>query len=42
MEHLQRLGVRITSPVTDIGSVFFVQVEDPDGNALMVCQRAAS
>lgn len=24
----------------DIGSVFFVQFEDPDGNALMVCQRA--
>lgn len=40
VEHLQRLGVRITSSVADIGSVFFVQFEDPDGNALMVCQRA--
>jgi predicted enzyme related to lactoylglutathione lyase len=40
VEHLQRLGVRITSPVEDIGSVFFVQFEDPDGNPLMVCQRA--
>ena len=40
IEHLRRLKVRITSPVEDIGSVFFVQFEDPDGNALMVCQRA--
>jgi predicted enzyme related to lactoylglutathione lyase len=39
--HLRRLGVRITSDVEDIGSVFFVQFEDPDGNALMVCQRSA-
>lgn len=38
--HLQQLGVRLTSDVTDIGSVFFVQFEDPDGNPLMVCQRA--
>ncbi|GAB3765480.1 putative enzyme related to lactoylglutathione lyase [Nocardioides ginsengisegetis] len=38
--HLRRLGVRITSDVEDIGSVFFVQFEDPDGNPLMVCQRA--
>ena len=30
----------ITSDVEDIGSVLFVQFEDPDGNALMVCQRA--
>ncbi|WP_374969747.1 VOC family protein [Terrabacter sp. BE26] len=38
--HLRRLGVTITSDVEDIGSVVFVQFEDPDGNALMVCQRA--
>jgi predicted enzyme related to lactoylglutathione lyase len=38
--HLRRHGVRITSDVEDIGSVLFVQFEDPDGNALMVCQRA--
>ena len=38
--HLQRLGVKVTSDVEDIGSVFFVQFEDPDGNPLMVCQRA--
>jgi catechol 2,3-dioxygenase-like lactoylglutathione lyase family enzyme len=41
IEHLQRLDVRITSEVEDIGSVFFVQFEDPDGNPLMVCQRAS-
>nr|WP_109474709.1 VOC family protein [Ornithinimicrobium cavernae] len=41
-EHLQRLEARITSPVEDIGSVVFIQFEDPDGNALMVCQRANS
>ena len=41
VEHLQRLEVRITSDVEDIGSVSFVQFEDPDGNALMVCQRSA-
>ena len=40
VEHLRRLDVTITSDVEDIGSVFFVQFEDPDGNALMVCQRA--
>ncbi|KRC89649.1 hypothetical protein ASE25_08765 [Terrabacter sp. Root85] len=35
------LGVRITSDVEDVGSVVvFVQFEDPDGNALMVCQGA--
>lgn len=39
--HLRQLGVRITSDVEDIGSVFFVQFEDPDGNPLMVCQRAS-
>lgn len=38
--HLEGLGVTITSDVEDIGSVFFVRFEDPDGNALMVCQRA--
>jgi hypothetical protein len=31
--------VAITSDVEDIGSVRFVQFEDPDGTALMVCQR---
>jgi predicted enzyme related to lactoylglutathione lyase len=40
VRHLQHLGVKITSEVEDIGSVFFVQFEDPDGNPLMVCQRA--
>src|SRR5690349_895486 len=40
VDHLQALGVTITSDVEDIGSVYFVQFEDPDGNALMVCQRA--
>ncbi|GAA5023522.1 hypothetical protein GCM10023258_14920 [Terrabacter aeriphilus] len=40
VQHLRALGVTITSEVEDIGSVFFVQFEDPDGNALMVCQRA--
>jgi catechol 2,3-dioxygenase-like lactoylglutathione lyase family enzyme len=40
IEHLRGLDVRITSDVEDIGSVFFVQFEDPDGNPLMVCQRA--
>ena len=39
VEHLRALGVTITSDVEDIGSVFFVQFADPDGNALMVCQR---
>jgi predicted enzyme related to lactoylglutathione lyase len=38
--HLHRLGVTVTSDVEDIGSVHFVQFVDPDGNALMVCQRA--
>ena len=40
VEHLRGLGTRITSDVEDIGSVLFVQFEDPDGNPLMVCQRA--
>ena len=39
LEHLRALDVTITSAVEDIGSVFFVQFEDPDGNALMACQR---
>jgi len=39
VDHLRRLDVPITSDVEDIGSVCFVQFEDPDGNALMVCQR---
>lgn len=40
VDHLTDLGVTITSEVEDIGSVSFVQFEDPDGNPLMVCQRA--
>ena len=40
VEHLSLLGITITSEVEDIGSVSFVQFADPDGNALMVCQRA--
>lgn len=39
VEHLRSLDVPLTSPVEDVGSVLFVQFEDPDGNALMVCQR---
>lgn len=39
VRHLEDLGVRITSDIEDIGSVYFVQFEDPDGNPLMVCQR---
>lgn len=39
VRHLDDLGVKITSDVEDIGSVLFVQFEDPDGNPLMVCQR---
>jgi hypothetical protein len=39
--HLRRLGVQITSDVEDIGSVQFVQFQDPDGNPLMVCRRTA-
>jgi len=39
VRHLDDLGVKITSDVEDIGSVVFVQFEDPDGNPLMVCQR---
>ena len=40
VDHLRRLDVPITSDVEDIGTVRFVQFEDPYGNALMVCQRA--
>ena len=40
--HLRRLDVTVTSDVEDIGSVSYVQFEDPDGNPLMVCQRAVS
>lgn len=40
LTHLQVLGIKTTSDVEDIGSVFFVQFEDPDGNPLMVCQRS--
>lgn len=39
VRHLHDLGIKPTSDVEDIGSVFFVQFEDPDGNPLMVCQR---
>ncbi len=40
VRHLDGLGANITSDVEDIGSVSFVQFEDPDGNPLMVCQRS--
>jgi predicted enzyme related to lactoylglutathione lyase len=40
VRHLQALEVTITSDIEDIGSVKFVQFEDPDGNPLMVCQPA--
>lgn len=39
VQHLVDLDVTVTSDVEDIGSVAFVQFEDPDGNPLMVCQR---
>lgn len=39
VRHLGSLDVAITSDVEDIGSVAFLQFEDPDGNPLMVCQR---
>lgn len=39
VRHLRELDVTVTSDVEDIGSVMFVQFEDPDGNPLMVCQR---
>jgi predicted enzyme related to lactoylglutathione lyase len=39
VQHLDALGAVITSDVEDIGSVSFVQFEDPDGNPLMVCRR---
>jgi catechol 2,3-dioxygenase-like lactoylglutathione lyase family enzyme len=42
VSHLRSLEIAITSDVEDIGSVFFVQFADPDGNPLMVCQRAGS
>lgn len=41
VEFLRQLDAVIDSEVTDIGSVFFVQFRDPDGNPLMVCQQAA-
>jgi predicted enzyme related to lactoylglutathione lyase len=40
LAHLRGLGAEITSDVTDIGSVAFLAFRDPDGNPLMVCQRA--
>jgi predicted enzyme related to lactoylglutathione lyase len=40
VRHLEALEVKITSDVEDIGSVTFVQFEDPDGNPLMVCEPA--
>jgi catechol 2,3-dioxygenase-like lactoylglutathione lyase family enzyme len=40
LRHLRSLDVTITSAVEDIGSVVFVQFEDPDGNPLMVCERS--
>ncbi|HEY0644411.1 MAG TPA: VOC family protein [Nocardioides sp.] len=40
LRHLHGMGATITSDVEDIGSVSFVQFEDPDGNPLMVCQRS--
>jgi catechol 2,3-dioxygenase-like lactoylglutathione lyase family enzyme len=39
VRHLHALDVPLRSEVEDIGSVLFVQFEDPDGNRLMVCQR---
>lgn len=40
VRHLRHLGVTITSDVEDIGSVLYVQFDDPDGNPLMVCQAS--
>ncbi|MFC4787254.1 VOC family protein [Nocardioides sp. MAHUQ-72] len=39
VRHLRALDVPLTSDIEDIGSVSFVQFEDPDGNPLMVCRR---
>jgi catechol-2,3-dioxygenase len=39
VEHLRDLEVRVVAGPEDIGSVSFVQFEDPDGNVLMVCER---
>lgn len=36
----QGLCVDLVAPVEDIGSVLMVRFDDPDGNPLMVCQRA--
>ena len=41
LSHLGSIGAWVTSDVEDIGSVVFVQFEDPDGNPLMVCQRTS-
>jgi catechol 2,3-dioxygenase-like lactoylglutathione lyase family enzyme len=40
VEFLTDINAPVDSVITDIGSVFFVQFRDPDGNPLMVCQRA--
>lgn len=39
LTRLQSLDAKITSDVTDIGSVAFLAFRDPDGNPLMICQR---
>jgi len=36
-EHLDTIGADEIGDITDIGSVAFIQFDDPDGNRLMVC-----
>ncbi|WP_106816689.1 VOC family protein [Microbacterium timonense] len=38
--HLESIGAAAITEITDIGSVAFLQFEDPDGNPLMVCSSA--
>lgn len=37
-KHLNTLGIPLTSEITDIGSVAFLQFRDPDGTLLMACE----
>lgn len=39
-QHVLELGASHVGDIVDIGSVAFLQFRDPDGNRLMVCQRA--
>ncbi len=39
LDWLRELNIEVTGGPEDIGSVVFATFKDPDGNALMVCQR---